>query len=479
VGFNARITPGGGHRRPARKLGTRIKEGRMTVGRVRGGSDITIVSIVLASLLLPVLLSPADAQNCAGDCSADNAVTVDEVLTTVQIALGNDDVAVCPAADSDGAGGVTVDDVLRAVGAALNGCGPAATPTPQPTVGPTATAAVNPLGSRRFDLDPAASALRVIDQLAPPFNARRLAGLRGMSGGQVEDGFLVLQGAVPNRQGVALIDVVDGSDYFFADASAQIEQVLCLAPEYPAERAGIVDCDGGTDVSVVSTLDHKPGQLGVEGWTVARCEMVGGTIESPHQICGNPEMLGESCRVAADCNLPPGTPNGVCGVEVATCTRGRVGAQCRDDGTCDTGPGLLDGICGIEGPHPGICNPPLRVEQLATSGPPGGAILAPLTVAGEVLSGLPARLTFEQSLPCGDEGQGDLVMLSMTTGQARTAMIDFNLLNENIELDETGESLACSNWASATGGAFVLGIPRIHASTNLFDILYAISLVAD
>jgi hypothetical protein len=346
------------------------------------------------------------------------------------------------------------------------------TPTPQPTVGPTATAAVDPLGTRRFDLDPAESSLRVIDRTTPPFDARRVATLRGMSGGQAEDGYLVLRGGIPTREGIATLDVLDGSDFFFADAVAEIGQVVCLAPEYPAERAGIVDCDGGADVSLNMILDHKPGQLGVEDMTVAKCEGLGGTIESPHQVCANVEMLGEDCRSAAECN-----PNGVCGIATATCTRGREGAACRDDATCDTGPGLLDGICGQEDPHPGICNAPLRIEQLQTASSPGGAVLAPLTVAGHSVTGIPVRLTFEDQLPCGDEGEGEVTMLALSTGQARTSFINFSLHGGDTFLNENGRSFTCANWPNAAGGAFVFSISRLHAKDDLTDIIYAGSLV--
>jgi hypothetical protein len=65
----------------------------------------------------------ADAGSaCAGDCNADGAVTVDEVLEGVRIALGSDDVRACPAFNVSSDGVVTVAEVLVAVSSALNGC---------------------------------------------------------------------------------------------------------------------------------------------------------------------------------------------------------------------------------------------------------------------------------------------------------------------------------------------------------------------
>ena len=49
-------------------------------------------------------------------------VTVDEILTMVNIALGNTPVADCVAGDRNGDGTITVDEILAAVNNALSGC---------------------------------------------------------------------------------------------------------------------------------------------------------------------------------------------------------------------------------------------------------------------------------------------------------------------------------------------------------------------
>ncbi len=59
---------------------------------------------------------------CVGDCRNDGAVTVDEILRSVAIALGNLSIESCAAIDSDGNREVTVDEIVRAVNLALNGC---------------------------------------------------------------------------------------------------------------------------------------------------------------------------------------------------------------------------------------------------------------------------------------------------------------------------------------------------------------------
>ena len=59
---------------------------------------------------------------CVGDCGGDNQVTVDEILTMVNIALGNTGVSACSAGDDNDDGQITVDEILTAVNNALNGC---------------------------------------------------------------------------------------------------------------------------------------------------------------------------------------------------------------------------------------------------------------------------------------------------------------------------------------------------------------------
>jgi hypothetical protein len=80
---------------------------------------------------------PGDA-TCAGDCNGDDVVTIGEVLTAVNIALGTVPLTTCPEADADGNGAVTIDDLLVAVGNALNGC-------------PQATAAQGAVASRQSE----------------------------------------------------------------------------------------------------------------------------------------------------------------------------------------------------------------------------------------------------------------------------------------------------------------------------------------
>jgi len=60
---------------------------------------------------------------CVGDCNASGDVTVNELLTMVNIALGNADIATCTRGDSNHDGSITINEILAAVKNALNGCG--------------------------------------------------------------------------------------------------------------------------------------------------------------------------------------------------------------------------------------------------------------------------------------------------------------------------------------------------------------------
>ena len=62
----------------------------------------------------------AVAGSLVGDCDSNGAVTVDELVTMVNIALDAAALTTCPAGDVDGSGGITVDEIITAVNNALN-----------------------------------------------------------------------------------------------------------------------------------------------------------------------------------------------------------------------------------------------------------------------------------------------------------------------------------------------------------------------
>jgi hypothetical protein len=66
--------------------------------------------------------TPTPSEACVGDCHNDGHVTVDDILTMVNIALGTAEISECDAGDANNDGQITVDEILTAVNNALNGC---------------------------------------------------------------------------------------------------------------------------------------------------------------------------------------------------------------------------------------------------------------------------------------------------------------------------------------------------------------------
>jgi len=100
----------------------------------RGRLEIWLFAAALARLAAP---TPALAGvACVGDCDGDGRVAIEELITGVNIALGNLDLSVCPAFAPD----ASIAILVRAVNNALDGCASAPTATPMaPTATPTAT----------------------------------------------------------------------------------------------------------------------------------------------------------------------------------------------------------------------------------------------------------------------------------------------------------------------------------------------------
>ena len=62
------------------------------------------------------------AASCSGDCNGDGAVTVNELITMVNIALGSAASSACSAGDANGDGEITVNEIVAGVNHALSGC---------------------------------------------------------------------------------------------------------------------------------------------------------------------------------------------------------------------------------------------------------------------------------------------------------------------------------------------------------------------
>ena len=94
-------------------------------------------TLLTLGLVLPTLPHRSNAA-CVGDCDGSGDVTVNELITMVNIALGSAPLSSCPVGDADGNGDIAINEIIVAVNNALGVCTPEqATPTPTPTATPT------------------------------------------------------------------------------------------------------------------------------------------------------------------------------------------------------------------------------------------------------------------------------------------------------------------------------------------------------
>jgi hypothetical protein len=82
--------------------------------------EIVVSSTLPTSTPTPPLPTPTatateGGSSCVGDCNNDGSVTVDEIITGVNVALGVAPASACPQFDADGDGTVKVDEIVQAV----------------------------------------------------------------------------------------------------------------------------------------------------------------------------------------------------------------------------------------------------------------------------------------------------------------------------------------------------------------------------
>ncbi len=80
---------------------------------------------------------------CPGDCDGGGSVTVSELISAVNLALGDLGGLSCAAVDTDSDGRVSIAELVQAVARALNGCGELPSPPPTPNR-PTPTPVITP-----------------------------------------------------------------------------------------------------------------------------------------------------------------------------------------------------------------------------------------------------------------------------------------------------------------------------------------------
>jgi hypothetical protein len=83
---------------------------------------INVVDPPVANTATPTPTPTPTPRPCVGDCNGDMVVTIGDLLTMVNIALGRASISICPQGDASGDNHITVDELLAAVNDALEGC---------------------------------------------------------------------------------------------------------------------------------------------------------------------------------------------------------------------------------------------------------------------------------------------------------------------------------------------------------------------
>ena len=115
---------------------------------------------------VPTATPTAVSTSCVGDCSGDGVVSISDLITGVNIALGTQPVSTCPAF-ADAQGKVDVAQLIKGVNNALNGC---PTSSPTPTVTDTGTPTATPTTTPTI-----ATATPTVTGTAPPVTATNTA----------------------------------------------------------------------------------------------------------------------------------------------------------------------------------------------------------------------------------------------------------------------------------------------------------------
>jgi hypothetical protein len=81
------------------------------------GTETSVTARSIGGVVEVLALPP-----CPSDCDRDHEVSIDEVVTAIAVANGEESLASCPRADDDGDGSVDPAEVVRGALAALHGC---------------------------------------------------------------------------------------------------------------------------------------------------------------------------------------------------------------------------------------------------------------------------------------------------------------------------------------------------------------------
>ncbi len=189
---------------------------------------------VMAGGMAGAIVSPVWAGEtvCVGDCNGDGSVAINELITSVNIALGSSPLSACPSIDADGDGNVGINELITAVNNALGGCAGA---TPTPGVGTP----------RVFEVAPG-ELLGTADTTGTGLFTTGLGDANAAN--SFSPGPLKLLLGTPDASGIAPLTL---SEDVYIDISIVDGSRLCFAMKAELSE-GSIDCDGGTPYDTLS-----------------------------------------------------------------------------------------------------------------------------------------------------------------------------------------------------------------------------------
>lgn len=401
--------------------------------------------VVFGGLAMPLQAQPP----CAGDCDNLGTVAINELITCVNVSLGNLPLSSCTNCDPDGGGTVAINELIQAVSASLFGCD-GTMPTRTPTVGPTGAICGNNVTEDGEECDDGNN----FGGDGPTADAP------GCAANCTMERFPFLRGTFDEEQTTAVVQNI----------GAKIEVHLSGGQTFRAGKArdevvfgvGNVELFQPGEIPVVikaSELNFAP----VKVATVA-CACVRG-IEAPDLFgpgnaaagvigCGDQGLTDINYRVIQDHNTNPGNANNNCGppdaaADDATCTNestfpvpgdptgeGTSSLACSELGTDDR--------CNEVGRnlHPGICNSPRIITRFGGPADPGSIFIVNNTSISLLLDGAACSTSGAMPCPanfvnagygpdckaCTDDDEGILApnTLPATSGTAEAAVYDVN-----------------------------------------------------
>lgn len=398
-------------------------------------------------ILFGWLALPVQAQVCPGDCDGGDEVGISELITCVNISLGNAELSTCTACDPNGDDSVAINELILAVNASLCGCGGCPTPvpgTPTPTQGPggicgdnTPNAGEDCDDGNNFGGDGCAANCTTETSLVGTFDEAKThatvqnAGLQipvMLSGGQTFRAGKARNEVVHGPGGVELFQpgeipvVIKASELHFAPVKVSTVACACVRAAEQADllgpgnaATGVIGCgdNGLTDINYRVIQDHNTNP--------------GDELNACHQSDGGAADDPE-CDDVSPPVVVPGNP-GATGLVSRACKE-----QSGDD-RCNDPTRFL---------HPGTCNSPRILTRSGGQAPRGSVYMVNSTSISTLMDsaaccqpgdncGQPGRPACipdygPDCLACTDDDLNQVApnTLPTTSGTAESAIYDLN-----------------------------------------------------